>query len=161
MERSNMSRLLILVAVITAAAVPVVFLVNLMAQPAPKSSGAPTASQEVDENSNVVRVTTIHPKKDAAFVVTIQQLASVRAYFMVDLKTRVAGVVRSVKTDIGDHVKKGDVLVEIDVPDMDKEVLQKSATVAQRKEEVRMAQAKVKSAQVFVEVARANVLQQQ
>jgi len=76
------------------------------------------------------------------------------------LKTRVAGVVRSVRTDIGGVVKKGDVLVEIDVPDMDKDVLQKRATVAQRNEEVRMAQAKVKSALAFVEIAKSNIAQQ-
>lgn len=161
MQKFIRFRLLIGVAVVAAAVAPVALLINSMAHSAPKVGDVASSSRDDDAQSNIVRVSTIHPKKDAAFVVAIQQLTSVRAYFMVDLKTRVAGVVRSVKADIGDHVKKGDVLVEIDVPDMDKDVLQKRATVGQRKEEMRMAQAKVKSAKAFVEIAKSTIAQQQ
>jgi multidrug resistance efflux pump len=159
MKRIFQSRWLIGIAIVAAVTMPLAMLVGPSLHSTPKAVGAP-ALQDEGANANVVRVSTLHPKKDAAFVVSIQQFASVRAYFMVDLKTRVAGVVRSVKTDIGGYVKKGEVLVEIDVPDMDKEVLQKRATVSHRHEEMRLAQAKLKSAQAFVEIANANVAQQ-
>jgi len=160
MRRILRPRVLIGAGAFSVVAIPVILLLSAMAHSGPKAAGAPSDAQEDDSTSMLVRVSTIHPKKDAAFAVSIQQLAVVRPFFMVDLKTRVAGLVRCVKVNIGDHVKKGELLVEIDVPDMDKEVSQKQATVEHRKEEMRMAQAKVKSARAFVEVAKASVAQQ-
>lgn len=154
-------RILIGAGLASALVLAIVIIVSAMAHPTrgEQSATVPVAAQVVGD-SDIVRVSTIAPKKDPHFTVSIQQLTGIRAYFQVDLKTRVAGVVRTVKTDLGALVKKGDVLLEIDVPDLDQEVLQKKAIVEQRREETRMAVAKVKSSQAFVDVARASIDQQ-
>lgn len=161
MRRILRIRFIILLALSVALLISLAVIVNAIAHSTPASLGVPAGPEETDTVASAMRVTTIHPKKDAAFTLSIQQLAIVKAYFMVELKTRVAGVVKSVRTDIGSLVKKGDTLIEIDVPDLEKEILQKRATVEQRKQEFRMAQAKVKSAQAFVDVARTTIAQQQ
>lgn len=130
-----------------------------------RSSGESTTFHQSNyspsADASTVRVATIRPKRNPGFFLAVEQLASVQPYFRADLRARVAGVVRSVKTDLGVVVKKGDLLVEIDVPDLTKEVLQKASLVEQRTQESRMARAKVKSAEAFVEVAQATLKQQE
>jgi RND family efflux transporter MFP subunit len=46
---------------------------------------------------------------------------------------RVDGYLKQRPVDIGDHVKKGDLLVEIDTPDLDAQIAQSQATLAQSK----------------------------
>jgi RND family efflux transporter MFP subunit len=46
---------------------------------------------------------------------------------------RVDGYLKQRPVDIGDHVKKGDLLVEIDTPDLDAQIAQTQATLAQSK----------------------------
>jgi RND family efflux transporter MFP subunit len=46
---------------------------------------------------------------------------------------RVDGYLKERPVDIGDHVKKGDLLVEIDTPDLDAQIAQSQATLAQSK----------------------------
>ena len=45
-----------------------------------------------DEPDDRVSVKTIRPKRDPSFRVTVQQLATVEAFFQANLKARVAGV---------------------------------------------------------------------
>lgn len=118
--------------------------------------GDPTA-----RTSNAQTVTVIKPRRDSSLEVSVEQLANVEAYFQADLKTRVSGIVLSVSKDIGDRVRRGEVLVDIDVPDLDQEVLQKQGVVAQRIQELRVAEVKHDNALALVEVARAGVRMQQ
>jgi len=113
------------------------------------------------QSADLVRVTTIRPKKDASFGVAIQQLAWVKPYFEASLKTRVAGVVRTVNADIGDAVTKGAILAEIDVPDLIQEVELKKSTIDQRRQELRVSQAKTVAAEALVDIGKAAVTQQQ
>jgi multidrug resistance efflux pump len=123
-------------------------------------SERPTSAGNGSGGGAAVRVSTLHPKSDPSFAISMQQIAGVHSYFEVGLKARVAGLVKYIKGDIGDTVKKGDLLVEIDVPDLDKDVLQKQAIVEQRKQELKLAEAKVTSAQAAVDVAQSSVAQQ-
>jgi RND family efflux transporter MFP subunit len=61
---------------------------------------------------------------------------------------RASGYVRSWRVDIGAHVKKGDVLVELDVPDVDEELRQNQAGESQ-------ARAGIAQAKTQLELARA------
>lgn len=109
-----------------------------------------------------VPVVTIRPKNDPHFQVAVRGLlATVKPFYQAHLRSRVAGVVKAIHKDIGDPVRRGEVLVEIDVPDLEQDVALKERTVTQRQQEVLVAQAQVRSAEAKTAVADAEVLQRQ
>ena len=118
-------------------------------------------SDEDEDPADWVSVKTIRPKRDPSLRVTVQQLATVEAFFQANLKARVAGVVKYVAKDLGDPVRQGELLVEIDVPDLQQDVAQKESIIVQRQHEALLAQAHVKNADAFLEVSQANILQKQ
>jgi multidrug resistance efflux pump len=110
---------------------------------------------------DVVTVKTIHPKRDPSFVVTFQQYANVEPYYQADLRARASGVVKFIPKDIGARVRQGELLVEIDVPDLRQEVAQKEAVIQQRRQELRLAKAQVKTVEAHLDVAQASIEQAQ
>src|ERR1700736_3774877 len=85
--------------------------------------GNGTSEEEVVEGeADLIRVKTILPKRDPNFVMVVHQPAYVEAYFQADLQARVAGQVKFVAKDKGDTVSEGELLLEIDVPDLVEEV---------------------------------------
>jgi multidrug resistance efflux pump len=97
-------------------------------------------------------VKAVHPKRDPALVMSVRQLVSVEPYFVVDLRSRVPGVVRYVLKDKHDPVKRGEVLVSVDVPDLEQDLREKEATVLQRIKDVEVARAQAENARDLVEV---------
>ena len=73
--------------------------------------GAPVGAQES------VRVSTVTPVREDITLTTTQP-ATIHAYFEADLASRVGGYVKAVKVDIGDSVAAGEVLAEIDAPEL-------------------------------------------
>src|SRR5579864_900941 len=61
---------------------------------------------------------------------------NVEALEQVDLYAGVPGFINKVNVDIGDRVKKGEVLAELSVPEMEAEYKQKVAVVEQAKAEL-------------------------
>ncbi len=80
----------------------------------------------------------------------IEQPASIEAFEETPLVARIPGYVARVNVDIGDHVKREQVLAEISVPEMLKEHNQKQALVA-------LANAEVEQAKAFLDTAKANI----
>jgi multidrug resistance efflux pump len=117
--------------------------------------GEPAADDEDDSagNTQVATVKTIKPKRDPSFVIAVDEPAYVEPYFKADLMARVAGPVKSVCKDIGDPVRAGEVLLEIDAPDLEQDVEQKAAVVEQRRQDIQLAKSKVKMAQAGEKVA--------
>jgi multidrug efflux pump subunit AcrA (membrane-fusion protein) len=118
------------------------------------SAAAPEGSQE-PAAADGIAVKTVRPRRDPSFQMTVEQPAFVDAYYQADLMARVAGTVKYVEVAIGDRVKAKDVLVRIDVPDLEEDVHQKQAIVAQRQRELELAQAYERTAAASVEFARA------
>src|SRR5205085_1613201 len=83
--------------------------------------------------------------------------AQVEAYEQVDLYSRLAGTVETVMVDVGDRVKKGQVLVTVEAPEMRLEAKQKSAIVDQAKAEIQVARSSVRSAEAALLGAKALV----
>jgi len=110
---------------------------------------------EKDESG--VSVKAIHPKRDPGFGVTVLGLASVEAFFDADLRARVAGNVKFVAKDLGDPVTKGELLVEIDVPDRMQMVAKKEAAIIRGLKEVKLALSQVKTARTMLESALVNI----
>jgi HlyD family secretion protein len=114
----------------------------------PGSSGDPTAK-------------VIRPKAAASVPITVDQLAVVEPYYRADLRARASGVVKAVRHDIGDKVTTGEVLVEIDVPELIEDVGRAEAAVQQRQKELKVSEAKLKDANAGVLVAAATVKQRE
>jgi HlyD family secretion protein len=118
---------------------------------APESSespgGAPTG-----------RVKTIRPAREH-LKRTTTQTAHVEPYERADLFARVAGYLQKVHVDIGDRVKKDQVLAELWVPETEQERVQKQALVEKGQAEVGQAEAARKAGEAMVGAADAKVLE--
>ena len=71
----------------------------------------------------------------------------------VDVMAKVAGYVRSIKVDLGDHVREGQVLAELEVPEMVDEVTRASAVVEQGGAEAAAARDELQRARAAHEIA--------
>jgi RND family efflux transporter MFP subunit len=88
---------------------------------------------------------------DLSQVLTIA--AEFRAYQEIDLHAKVAGYVQTIHVDVGDHVKEGQLLAVLEVPELLNEVEQDKASIARAAEEVNRAQADLQRAESAHDVA--------
>ena len=88
----------------------------------------------------VALVTPTSVKNDAG----LELPGRLQAYIQAPIYARVPGYLKSWKHDIGDKVKAGDVLAEIDTPDLDQQLMQARADLS-------VAQANAKLAQISAE----------
>jgi RND family efflux transporter MFP subunit len=65
----------------------------------------------------------------------------------VEVHAKVAGYIRNINVDVGDHVKEGQVLVVLEVPELAAELSGADAAVRRSQEEIRRAQSDVNRAQ--------------
>jgi multidrug resistance efflux pump len=137
------------------AALVIVTCVDSHGSPSWFTGSARAADSEADDTDNTVTVKTVHPRHDPSFSVSIEQPAFVAPYYLAELMAKVAGPVKptGIVHEVGDRVKAGDVLVQIDVPDMQEDVLQREAVVKQRRSQWDLAQANLKMAEAGVEAA--------
>lgn len=68
-------------------------------------------------------------------------------YQEVELHAKVAGYIKRINVDIGDHVKAGQVLATLDVPELDAQVQGATAGVRQTREQITRAKNEVQQAQ--------------
>jgi RND family efflux transporter MFP subunit len=85
-----------------------------------------------------VRTATVKPS-DGTILVTLP--ATTSAFSTANVFARASGYVDKRNVDIGDHVKKGDLLAEITAPELDQQIAQAGATLAQTGASLRQAQA--------------------
>ncbi|HLI61796.1 MAG TPA: efflux RND transporter periplasmic adaptor subunit [Terriglobales bacterium] len=70
-----------------------------------------------------------------------------RAYQQVDVHAKVAGYIRDIYVDVGDHVKEGQLLATLEVPELNAEVVAAKANVQRYQESVRRSQSEIKRAE--------------
>ena len=99
------------------------------------------------------KVEVIRPHLDPNFTDEATQPANIVPYYDIQLRAKVSGVVTEVTKTIGNHVKPGEPLIVVDVPDLKQDVLKKEAVVEQRLAEKEVAQAKVDRARAMIAVA--------
>jgi multidrug efflux pump subunit AcrA (membrane-fusion protein) len=87
----------------------------------------------------------------------VEQPGRIEPFAQTPMLVRVSGYVKAVHADIGDHVKTGQLLAELDVPEMEEEFKQKQALVAQAAAEVTHAEKLVAAAEANVKSAAALV----
>ena len=117
---------------------------------------------------SVMRVTVVAPQKKT-LVRRTEQPGEVRALEETPIFAKVTGFVSKVQVDIGDPIKgptfdengnvkePGQVLVEIEAPEMMEDVLQKTALVAQAESQIKQAEAGIKVAVAAKKSAEAGV----
>jgi RND family efflux transporter MFP subunit len=126
----------------------------------PKSTAAGPASRTSDF---AMRVEVVHPTK-GGLGRTVKQPGVVHAFNKAELFAKVSGYLVRQKVDIGDMVKKGDVLAEIDIPELFKSADQAKAALEQEKAKVKQSEARIltavadrESAAAAVQEAQANI----
>lgn len=97
--------------------------------------------------ATVTPVTVIKPRRDPALIVTVRQPAYVEPFQQADLQARAAGPVRYLVHSIGDLVKRGDLLLELDVPDRVQDVVVKTALIGQQQAELDLSAENVHAAE--------------
>jgi len=90
------------------------------------------AATAEDESARAPVVNVGHVRQSGAKS-TIELPGDLVARVETPMYARVDGYLKRRPVDIGDHVKKGDLLVEIDTPDLDAQIAQTQATLAQSK----------------------------
>ncbi len=118
------------------------------------------AAGESGAGSAPIRVETVQPQK-GGIQRKCTQIGSVIAFESARLYAKVSGYLKSQDVDIGSKVHRGQVLAEIDAPELLKEVDQAKAALAQTKAQVLQANARVATAQADREAAAAAIEQAQ
>ena len=112
-------------------------------------TGEGTAKGATASSAPIAKVTTVLPERMTIRRVT-EQPGQIEAVEVTPMHAKLAGYVRTVSVDIGDRVRKGQVMAELRVPEVEADAKQKRALIGQ-------AQAERKQAEATVEVARAGV----
>jgi multidrug efflux pump subunit AcrA (membrane-fusion protein) len=87
------------------------------------ASPSPSTSTEVD---SCPRVEVVLPRR-VTVAQRLQTNATLEAFEETDLFAKISGYLSDVRVDIGDHVKAGQVLSVIDIPEMEQELAEDKA----------------------------------
>lgn len=101
-------------------------------------------------------VTTAKPQRQSLVLATTQP-GRIEAFEQTPLFAKIAGYVDELSVDIGDTVKKGDVLVRLSVPELLDELHQKEALVAQAEAEVKQAESMITASRAAAETAESRI----
>jgi RND family efflux transporter MFP subunit len=107
--------------------------------------------------SSMVAVEVVHPQKGMDY--EVEQPGSVHAWETVQLRANVSGFLKDQNVDIGAHVKMGQVLAVIAVPEIDKQQQRNYATLELANAHVKQMDARVLSARADYEAAKAAITQ--
>ncbi len=117
---------------------------------------AQQSQQQTGDQAQATAAEVVKPTR-RTMVRELRMPATLMADEQVDLYAKTSGYVARIDLDIGDRVAKGDVLLEIDVPEMADEAAQAEAVLAANRAKVQAAEAKAVQAGQMVETARAQV----
>jgi HlyD family secretion protein len=101
-----------------------------------------------------VNVVTVH-RSTAGTDLTLPGIAL--GFYAAEISARASGYVGKLPVDIGSALKTGELLAQIDAPDLDQQVLQAEADVLQAKAAVEQARANVTQAEANLALARTEV----
>src|SRR5260221_5224245 len=123
MHFTNGTGIKVLVVVVGVAAAGIVAERHLTASPSPMNSTKADTPPRVD---------VVGPRR-AAVAQRLQTNATLEAFEEADLFAKVSGYLSDVRVDIGDHVKAGQVLAVIDVPEMKDELAEAKAQLESKR----------------------------
>ena len=105
-----------------------------------------------------VQVETVCPTEGGMARLTSQP-GSAHSFESAELFSKVSGFLKSLSVDIGSRVQQGELLAEIDVPELNEDIASAEATLEQCRAEVIQAEAQVESAQADFRAAVAKIHQ--
>lgn len=114
---------------------------------------APAPSQEA---ATSIQVTAAKPERKTIRLSTTQP-GQIEAFEQTPLFAKIAGYVEELMVDIGDVVKKDQVLIRISVPELLDELHQKEALVAQAEAEVKQAESTIEATKAAAETAQSRI----
>src|SRR6266436_10242768 len=126
MNFTNRTGIKVLAVVIGVGAAGIVADWHLAASPSP-----PPSLVSPWKPDNLPRVEVVRPRR-ATVAQRLQANATLEAFEETDLFAKVSGYLSDVRVDIGDHVKAGQVLAVIDVPEMKQELAEAKAQLASK-----------------------------
>lgn len=99
-----------------------------------------TADKSLPASDNTPTVAVTHPTYEDLSR-SLNLTAEFRPYQEVDLHAKVAGYVKQINVDVGDHVKAGDVLAVLEIPELEDDIRKADAAVLTAQQEVKSAEA--------------------
>jgi multidrug efflux pump subunit AcrA (membrane-fusion protein) len=127
----------------------------LLAVTAGCQQAAPASTPELP-SAEASAIRTARPQRRALRRV-VEQPGQIEGYEQTALAARIAGYVARLNVDIGDRVKKDDVLAVLSVPEVEEELRLKQAAAVQAKAEVTLAKRVLDAAEAAVARADANL----
>ena len=85
--------------------------------------------------------------KRGPVVNTLNLSGEFRPYQQVDVHAKVAGYIRTISVDVGDHVKAGQVLAILEVPELNAQVAGAKADIRRDQDAIRRSQSEIKRAE--------------
>lgn len=107
---------------------------------------------------SVTRVEVVHPERRTVRRV-VSEPGQIQAFETTSIYAKISGHVANWAVNIGDRVKKGQVIAELSVPEMVAEVRQKEASVEQAIAKRKQADAAIKVAEAAVAAAEAKLVE--
>lgn len=98
-----------------------------------------------------------HPKSHEDTTISVRQLCILQPYFRAELSTRLLGTIKTVTKNIGDQVREGELLLELDVPDVVGELKVKEEMVSQKRADLAFAMASVTRIGAGIEAAQGKI----
>ena len=128
-------------------ALAILLVSGLVVAPSGCGSHSKEADQAKEENSNTPKVDTVENVRPEIrdMRISVSQPGTVEPYEITPLYSRLSGYVDHYKANIGDRVKKDDVLLEMWVPDLVETHAQKSATVKRADVQIQVTQSMLKA----------------
>jgi len=103
------------------------------------SAPPPARSTEVDSRP---RIEVVHPRR-VTVAQRLQTNATLAAFEEADLFAKVTGYLSDVRVDIGDHVKAGQILAVIDIPELEQQLAEDQAQLASKQSALETARRQV------------------
>jgi RND family efflux transporter MFP subunit len=115
-----------------------------MAQRKTQEQALAVAADTANEGAPEVQVARVRTAPSEA---TVEIPGQTVALVETPIYARVDGYIRQRPVEIGDHVKKGQLMMELDTPDLDQQIVQARATLAQSQAALAQVQASLQAAQ--------------
>lgn len=126
---------------VTIAAVVAAGCIVVLLRPATKTAHA---DREDDASRRPVAVALV---KRRPIVNTLTLSGAFRPYQQVDVHSKVAGFIRKIYVDVGDHVKTGQVLAILEVPELSAQVAGAKADIRRYQDAIRRSQSEIERAE--------------
>ena len=94
------------------------------------------ASEKATNGAGVPPLVPVAKAARGDLVSDVVLTAEFQPFQQVDLMAKVAGYVKSIKVDIGDHVRKGQVLATLEIPEMEDDLAKAAAAIGQAEAEI-------------------------